>query len=47
MLAGTDPNKILTAAREMFIRSRDWSNPFGDGHASRRIMDILFDDIRQ
>lgn len=41
MLAGIDPRRILAAAERMMGRKRDWSNPFGDGRSSKRIIDVL------
>ena len=41
IVAGTDPNKILEAAKEMMQRENKWVNPFGDGFASAKIIDIL------
>ena len=40
-LAGADPDKIVSAAREMRGRRGEWENPFGDGKAGERIIDIL------
>jgi UDP-N-acetylglucosamine 2-epimerase (non-hydrolysing) len=33
MLAGTDPERIVSAAESMLSSSRQWQNPFGDRHA--------------
>ena len=44
VLAGADPEKILSASKEMLakpIKWNNWENPFGDGHAAERIIDIL------
>lgn len=40
-LAGTHPQRILEAVREMLNRPRDWKNPFGDGRAGERIVEFL------
>lgn len=40
-LAGADPDRIVEAARAMASRPRDWENPFGDGRAGERIVDLL------
>jgi UDP-N-acetylglucosamine 2-epimerase (non-hydrolysing) len=40
-LAGADPDAIVTAARAMKDRPRDWPNPFGDGASGLRIVDLL------
>lgn len=41
VLVGVDPEKILEGARTMIGRARDWENPFGDGRAGERIVEIL------
>jgi UDP-N-acetylglucosamine 2-epimerase (non-hydrolysing) len=43
VLAGTDPEKILKAAVKMLDSSWKWSNPFGDGKAAQRIVDIALE----
>jgi UDP-N-acetylglucosamine 2-epimerase (non-hydrolysing) len=40
MLAGAEPQKILSAAKAMAGR-QGWENPFGDGAASRQILDAI------
>ena len=40
MLAGTNAEKILAAADHMNEIPRTWSNPFGDGDAAHRIIDV-------
>jgi UDP-N-acetylglucosamine 2-epimerase (non-hydrolysing) len=40
VLTGTDPGRILDGARTMLGRARDWANPFGDGRAGERIVEI-------
>lgn len=40
-LAGTAPQSILAQGKEMLSRDRNWINPFGDGSAGKRIVDIL------
>jgi UDP-N-acetylglucosamine 2-epimerase (non-hydrolysing) len=40
MLAGTNAEKILAAAERMIDIPRTWSNPFGDGDASHRIIEV-------
>ncbi|MEA1870541.1 MAG: UDP-N-acetylglucosamine 2-epimerase (non-hydrolyzing) [Euryarchaeota archaeon] len=44
VLVGSDPEKILEGARTMLGRSRDWENPFGDGRAGERIVEIIMDE---
>jgi UDP-N-acetylglucosamine 2-epimerase (non-hydrolysing) len=43
ILAGTDSDMILEKARSMLTVRRDWENPFGDGMASRRIIEVVCD----
>jgi UDP-N-acetylglucosamine 2-epimerase (non-hydrolysing) len=40
MLAGTNAEKILAAADHMREIPRTWSNPFGDGDAAHRIIEV-------
>jgi UDP-N-acetylglucosamine 2-epimerase (non-hydrolysing) len=40
MLAGTQPEKVLAAAERMMERNRTWTNPFGNGDAARRILEV-------
>lgn len=42
-IAGTDPDTIVSMAREMRGTGGDWENPFGDGKASKRIADVVLD----
>jgi UDP-N-acetylglucosamine 2-epimerase (non-hydrolysing) len=41
MLAGTDPERILEAAKKMINSKRGWVNPFGDGTSAQKIINIL------
>lgn len=41
MLAGADPKKIMSCVDTMLNRGSGWKNPFGDGHASWRILKLL------
>lgn len=45
LLAGAHPAKIVSCAGKMLRRSRNWKNPFGDGHAARRIVRHLLTNI--
>ncbi len=45
ILAGTNPKKILEAAKEMCTRSKGWINPFGDGKTSERIVNTLQNEL--
>ena len=41
VLAGTNQKKILECTNQMLINNNNWGNPFGDGKAGERIMEIL------
>ncbi len=41
LLAGTIPEKISECVQEMILRSAEWENPFGDGNAGMKIVDII------
>lgn len=41
IVSGVDPVSIIHAADRMLADSRSWKNPFGDGEAGDRIVDIL------
>jgi UDP-N-acetylglucosamine 2-epimerase (non-hydrolysing) len=41
IVAGVDPASIIDAAERMLAHSRKWENPFGDGKAGDRIIDIV------
>lgn len=40
-LSGTDPEAIRDAAEQMYLKSSDWENPFGDGHSAERILKVI------
>ncbi len=40
-MAGTDAKSILEKARLMLARNTKWDNPFGDGKAGFKIVEIL------
>jgi len=40
-LVGADPDRILEGATAMHRVPRMWVNPFGDGHAGERIVDLI------
>jgi UDP-N-acetylglucosamine 2-epimerase (non-hydrolysing) len=46
VLAGSDPETILEKTMIMLSKERRWRNPFGDGHASARILDVIGDGRR-
>jgi UDP-N-acetylglucosamine 2-epimerase (non-hydrolysing) len=41
ILAGTDPDRILKTSKTILSIKRNWTNPFGDGKTSERIIKIL------
>ena len=41
LVVGTTPHKVLTGAKNMLEKPRIWSNPFGDGSTSIKIVEIL------
>ncbi|MFC1944095.1 non-hydrolyzing UDP-N-acetylglucosamine 2-epimerase [Chloroflexota bacterium] len=43
ILAGVTPEEIVGKARIMIDRKNNWSNPFGDGRAGGRIVEILME----
>ena len=45
ILAGTEPTRILEAAKQICKRKTNWVNPFGDGETSKRIVEILTKEV--
>jgi UDP-N-acetylglucosamine 2-epimerase (non-hydrolysing) len=41
MLSSLEPGRILQATNAMMQKERNWANPYGDGHASERIVDVI------
>jgi UDP-N-acetylglucosamine 2-epimerase (non-hydrolysing) len=41
IVAGIEPTKVKEAVTAMYYREKKWKNPFGDGHASKKIVKIL------
>ena len=41
ILAGTLPDKIVECSKTMMERETGWHNPFGDGKAAARIIDVV------
>jgi UDP-N-acetylglucosamine 2-epimerase (non-hydrolysing) len=41
VLAGASPERIAECARVMMDRKEKWKNPFGDGRAAEKILDII------
>jgi UDP-N-acetylglucosamine 2-epimerase (non-hydrolysing) len=46
ILAGTDPNKILEAAKVSVAKKKAWINPFGDGKTGLKIISILNEELK-
>ena len=47
MVAGVGPDGILRAVRVMLEKPTDWENPFGDGRAAVRIIDVVEEVLNQ
>jgi len=45
LLVGSDPNDILKGAKKMIDTPRCWKNPFGDGTAAQKIVNILIKNL--
>jgi len=41
VLAGANPEKIIECVSMMFDNKKTWDNPFGDGTAGKKIVNIL------
>ncbi|MGZ4865311.1 MAG: UDP-N-acetylglucosamine 2-epimerase, partial [Halobacteriota archaeon] len=41
LVVGTDADQIVTGARAMLHKPRNWDNPFGDGDSGQRIVAAL------
>lgn len=41
ILAGTEPSRIMDAVKKMMNVKSGWENPFGDGKAGKRIVEII------
>ncbi|MGA3291083.1 MAG: UDP-N-acetylglucosamine 2-epimerase [Candidatus Bathyarchaeia archaeon] len=46
ILAGTDPNKILEAAKISCATKKTWANPFGEGKTGSKIINILRNELK-
>lgn len=45
ILAGASPDRILECSKVMLGRENNWENPFGDGKAGEKIVEILEEKI--
>ncbi len=41
VLVGTNPNDIVKGVKLMLDKEREWRNPFGDGNAGKKVVEIL------
>lgn len=41
VIAGTEPERVVAAVQQSLAKTRQWSNPFGDGLASARIIGAI------
>jgi UDP-N-acetylglucosamine 2-epimerase (non-hydrolysing) len=41
MIAGLETDKIFKSINQMLEKNNDWRNPFGDGTASKQIIEII------
>jgi UDP-N-acetylglucosamine 2-epimerase (non-hydrolysing) len=46
VLAGTSPKNILEKVCMILERPRNWANPFGDGRAGEKIVEIILNNSR-
>ena len=47
VLVGTNPERILNGVKTMFNRGNDWENPFGDGQAGEKTINVLIKNERR
>ena len=45
ILAGTNPEKIIESTSIMYDNNKEWDNPFGDGTAGKKIVNILENEL--
>jgi UDP-N-acetylglucosamine 2-epimerase (non-hydrolysing) len=45
-IAGTDPTRISKAVNKMLKVAPNWKNPFGDGRASKKIVDAIINELK-
>lgn len=41
ILAGTNKGRVLKCSKEMIDKKRNWNNPFGDGKAGEKIIEVI------
>ncbi len=47
VLAGTDPEKIVSYAQRMLSKNTDWTNPYGDGTTAQQILSLFSENQRK
>ena len=45
ILVGTNEEKIFNGVEEILSKPRDWQNPFGDGKAAEKIINITLNAL--
>jgi UDP-N-acetylglucosamine 2-epimerase (non-hydrolysing) len=45
ILAGTDPERIFQATKTFFEGKKSWTNPFGEGKAAQKILDVIIEKL--
>lgn len=41
LIVGTTKEKVVSGAKSMLTKPKNWTNPFGDGHSGAKILDVL------
>jgi len=47
LLAGIEPERVLSCVRQMLGKKRGWPNPFGDGRSGERIVKLIISEQHQ
>jgi len=47
ILAGTNPQKMVECVKIMLKKDNNWENPFGDGEAGKKTIDILMNRVQK
>ena len=47
IIAGVTPSGILKSVEKMYNSNKNWDNPFGDGKAGERIVEILLRELEE
>ncbi len=46
LLAGIEPQRVLSCVQQMLGRNGDWPNPFGDGRSGERIVELIMSSLQ-